>query len=183
MLWGFTELKHLFPFISIYNKNNWNGYCRWHCRFQGVCLWALGCLDAPQLKGYIFLKNRHFIILERFNKLIYRIYTIIKCATWDSLKFKFVSRFWNKMIFFYHISELMLPTLIQRYDKNHFIFDPVPKKKKKKKKKIYRLSDATFDDGINTIYQVMRLSWIKNKKKSIFEEYGAFKFGHFCCLI
>ena len=31
---------------------------------------------------------------------------------------------WNKMIF-YHISVLMLPTLIQRYDENHFVFDPV----------------------------------------------------------
>ena len=29
---------------------------------------------------------------------------------------------------FYRISELMLPTLIQRYDKNHFIFDPVQKR-------------------------------------------------------
>ena len=29
---------------------------------------------------------------------------------------------WND---FYHISELMLPTLIQGYDKNLFIFDPV----------------------------------------------------------
>ena len=30
---------------------------------------------------------------------------------------------------FYRISELMLPTLIQRYDKkNHFIFDPVLKR-------------------------------------------------------
>ena len=26
---------------------------------------------------------------------------------------------------FYRISELLLPTLIQGYDKNHFIFDPV----------------------------------------------------------
>ena len=32
----------------------------------------------------------------------------------------------NEMIF-HHISELMLPTLIQREDKNHFIFDPVQK--------------------------------------------------------
>ena len=34
------------------------------------------------------------------------------------------------MIFFYVflcISELMLPTLIQRHDKYHFIFDPVKK--------------------------------------------------------
>ena len=44
----------------------------------------------PQVKGSIFLKkkkkkkkkkNRHFIIQERFNKLIYGINTIIKCDT------------------------------------------------------------------------------------------------------
>ena len=32
-------------------------------------------------KGSIFLKNRHFIIQERFNKLIYGINTTIKCGT------------------------------------------------------------------------------------------------------
>ena len=34
-----------------------------------------------KFKGAILLKNRHFIIQERFNKLIYGIYTIIKCGT------------------------------------------------------------------------------------------------------
>ena len=34
----------------------------------------------------------------------------------------------NEMIFFYRRSELMLPTLIQRYNKNHFNFDPVQKR-------------------------------------------------------
>ena len=29
------------------------------------------------------------------------------------------------IFFFYHISELMLATLIQRYDKNHFTYYPV----------------------------------------------------------
>ena len=33
------------------------------------------------IKGYIFLKNRHFIIQERFTKLIYGINKIIKCGT------------------------------------------------------------------------------------------------------
>ena len=32
----------------------------------------------------------------------------------------------NEMIF-YHTSELMLATLIQRYEKTHFTFDPVQK--------------------------------------------------------
>ena len=30
----------------------------------------------------------------------------------------------NEKIFFYWVSELMLPTLIQRCNKNHFLFDP-----------------------------------------------------------
>ena len=48
----------------------------------------------------------------------------------------------------------MLPTLIQRYDKNHFIFDLV--KKTRDKLKLYRLSDGTFYDRINTIYQFIK---------------------------
>ena len=48
---------------------------------------------------------------------------------------------------FYCISELMSPTLIQRYDKNHFISDEV---------KFYRLSGATFYDHINTMYQFIK---------------------------
>ena len=69
------------------------------------------------------------IIVERFNKLIYGINTIIKCGTWQPVKFQFVSSVWNEMIF-YRTSELMLPTLIQRYNKkkNHFIFDLVQKR-------------------------------------------------------
>ena len=34
------------------------------------------------IKGSIFLINRHFIIKERFNKLIYGISTFLKCGTW-----------------------------------------------------------------------------------------------------
>ena len=63
-------------------------------------------------------KKRHFFIQERFNKLIYVIYTIIKCGTWQPVK-------------------LMLSTLIQRYDKatliqkcdtKPFHFNPVKKR-------------------------------------------------------
>ena len=32
-------------------------------------------------EGYLLLKNRHFIIQERFNKLIYDINTIMKGGT------------------------------------------------------------------------------------------------------
>ena len=41
------------------------------------------------------------------------------------------------------------------------------------KLKFYRLSDATFYDLINTIYQFIKP--FLDKKMSIFEEYGAFK--------
>ena len=41
------------------------------------------------------------------------------------------------------------------------------------KLKFYRLSDASFDDCINTIYQFIKP--FLDKKMSIFEEYGAFK--------
>ena len=63
-----------------------------------------------------FLKNRHFFFIqERFNKLIYSINTIIKCGLWQPVKFQLVSLFWTgskiKWLF-YHISELLLATLI-----------------------------------------------------------------------
>ena len=46
--------------------------------------------------------------------------TIIKCGAWQPVKFQLVSRSWNEMIV-YCISELMLPTLIRRYDKKKII--------------------------------------------------------------
>ena len=85
---------------------------------------ALLLSQMMRIKGSIFLTNRQSIIEKRFNKLKYGFNSIIKCWTWQPVKFQLVSRSWNEMIF-YRISELMLPTLIQRYDKNHFIFHPV----------------------------------------------------------
>ena len=49
------------------------------------------------IKISISLKNRRFIIQERFNKLIFGINTIIKCGTWQPVKFQLVS--WKEMIF------------------------------------------------------------------------------------
>ena len=81
-------------------------------------------------KGSIFLKNSHFLFHERFNKLIYGTNTIIKCGIWQPVKFQLVSCFrtglkwknenqkWN--YFFYRISELVLATLIQWYNKKSF---------------------------------------------------------------
>ena len=104
---------------------------------------------AAYIKGSIFLKNSHFIIKKRFNKLINRINTIIKCGPWQPVKFQLVSRSQNEMTF-YLISELVLPTLIQRYYKKSFHFWS---SSKTRDLKFYRLSDATFYDRINTIYQ------------------------------
>ena len=88
---------------------------------MGRLIWVF--VKWPYLKGSIFLKNRYFIIQERFNKLIYIINTIIKCDIWQPVKFQLISSSSNEMMFVYLLSEYMLPTLIQRNDKkNHFIF-------------------------------------------------------------
>ena len=55
----------------------------------------------------------------------------------------------------YSIFEFLLPTWIQRYDKNHFIFDPV---QKGETLKFYRLSGAKFYDYINTIQSTLVIS-------------------------
>ena len=60
----------------------------------------------------------------------------------------------------------MLATLIQRYDKNHFIL------RTRDLLKFYKLSDATFYKCITTIYKFIK-PFLDNKM-SIFEEYGAF---------
>ena len=51
------------------------------------------------LKAPYSLKNRHFIIQEGFNEVIYGINTIIKCDTWQPVKFQLVYHSWNEMIF------------------------------------------------------------------------------------
>ena len=85
--------------------------------------------------------------------------TIIKYGIWQPVKFQLVSRSWNEMFFFFRISELIIKfsTLIQRYDKNHFVSDPVQKQGTN-----WYLSDATFDDCINTIYQFIKPFLDKN---------------------
>ena len=64
---------------------------------------------------------------KKINKLIYGINSFKKCCIWQPVKFQLVSRSWtgSKMKWFYCISELMLPTLTQRYDKKSFQFYPV----------------------------------------------------------
>ena len=42
---------------------------------------AGGRVVVFKFKGSIFLKNRHFFIQERFNKLLYSINMIIKCGS------------------------------------------------------------------------------------------------------
>ena len=63
------------------------------------------------IKGSIILNN----FQERFNKLIYDNNTI-KCGIWQPVKFQLVDWIKTEMIF-YRIYELMLATLIHRYDK------------------------------------------------------------------
>ena len=67
---------------------------------------------------------------------------------------------------FYRISELMLATLIQRYDKTSFHF-------KNERLKFYRLPGATFYDCINTIYQFIK-PFLDNKMSVFLGIYGAF---------
>ena len=52
---------------------------------------ALPVLLYRSDNGSIFIKNRHFIIQERFDKLIYGINTIIKCGILQPVKFQLVS--------------------------------------------------------------------------------------------
>ena len=59
----------------------------------------------------------------------------------------------------------MLATLIAGYDKKSFHF---------KSKRLTEMSNVTFYDCINTIYQYIKPFFFLNKM-SIFEEYGAFK--------
>ena len=83
-----------------------------------------------------------------------------------SFRLSFLNWIKNEMIFCC-ISELILVTLIQRYDQNSFHF------KNDRLTEFYRLSGATFYDCINTIYQFIK-PFLDNKMP-IFEEYGAFK--------
>ena len=68
---------------------------------------------------------------------------------------------------FYRISELMLATLIQRYDKKSFYF------KNEILTEILQAVKCHIYDCINTIYQFIK-PFLDNKMSN-FEEYGAFK--------
>ena len=60
-----------------------------------------------RIKGSIFLKNRHFIIQERINKLInlYGIDQIMNCGIWHTVKFQLVSRQkWNDFLLYLWIN-------------------------------------------------------------------------------
>ena len=122
--WPLTFVFKMYYKLMVETYNAWSKY---YIRFfiikiltpGGYLPLPLGHMHAIILiifKGSIFLKNRHFIIQGGFNKLIYGINTIIKCGTWQPVKFRLVSRVRNEIIF-YCSSELMLPTLIQKYDK------------------------------------------------------------------
>ena len=75
---------------------------------------------------------------------------------------------------FYRISELILPTLIQRYDKNSFqFFEPV----QKREANFTGCQMPHFIIVLILYINLLNFSWIK-QKRSILEEYGAFKQKH-----
>ena len=70
------------------------------------------------LKIFIFLVvkfsvylNRHVFVMYMWHLTAFKIAVSLSFSKWIE----------NEIIFFYRISELMVATLIQRYDKNHFI--------------------------------------------------------------
>ena len=76
---------------------------------------------------------------------------------------------------FYCFSELMLPTLIKRYDKkkkNTFLIQF----KNQRLTEILQAVRCHIYDRIKNIYQFIK-SFL-DKKMSVFEEYGAFKVHH-----
>ena len=83
-----------------------------------------------------------------------------------SVSLLFLNWIKNEMIF-NCISELMLPTLIQRYDKNHFVFAPVLK---------WELSEILQTDPINTIYQFIKPS-LDNKMSTFLRNMEPLKFS------
>ena len=76
---------------------------------------------------------------------------------------------------FYRLPQLMLATLIQTYDKKIIQF--FIQFKNVRLAEINKLSDTTFCDCINSIYQFIK-PFLDNKM-FIFEEHGAFK-GKIC---
>ena len=92
-----------FMFLSTLFKSYWDDTDRAGYYQLIYASKTLFCGCSIHVNGSIFLKNRHFIIQERFNKLIYGIKKIIKCGTWQPVKFQLVSPSWNEMIF-YHIA-------------------------------------------------------------------------------
>ena len=75
---------------------------------------------------------------------------------WIKTEMIFLSYFW-----------IIVATLIQRYDKNHFI------SKNERLKKIYRLSGSTFMIVL-ILYIYLIIKPFLYNKMSTFEEYGAF---------
>ena len=150
--------------IGYYRMYQWRANARmrlwasvewtWICAFC-ACSKAQFRKAWPIVKVSIFLKNRHFIIQERFTKLIYDINTIIKCGTTAckilvSLSFViewFLSYRWIN---------------VANIKKNHFIF--------------WSSSQTNtccqmphVYDSINTTYQFIKP--LLDKKMCIFEEY------------
>ena len=96
-----------------------------------------------------------------FNQLIYGISTIIKWGIWQPVTFQLVSFLnWIKNeIIFYRVSELMLATLIQRYDKKIISFQ--------ERQTNWNFTGCQVPHFIISISYLnsLNLSWIQKKKK------------------
>ena len=83
--WGFRGSK---LYRRVFVMKSFLPYIKWQTIHQVYC----------PFKGSIFLKNRLFIIQEKFYKLIYDIDVIIKCGIRQPVKFHLVSFLnWIKM--------------------------------------------------------------------------------------
>ena len=92
-----TALRFLYKFYV----QEWYGPIKW----SSNAVYGKQCLIFFFFffEGSIFPQNRHFFFQERFNKLIYGINTIIKCGTWQPVKFQLDSRSWNEIFYFFFI--------------------------------------------------------------------------------
>ena len=88
------------------------------------CVQQASYLEGGQLMWMLPL-YLHVSQKSDYDDMIYTISTIIKCGIWqpvkNSLSLSFLNWIKTEMIF-YGISEFMLPTLIQRYNKKSFHF-------------------------------------------------------------
>ena len=109
----------------------------------------LHCLQGQDTSGF----SR-----TRVNKFMYSINKVIKCGTWQPVKFQLVSVFEldQKLNVLSYLWINVGNMNLEIWYKIHFV------SRTRDLLKFYRLSGATFYDCINTIYHInlLKLSWI-----------------------